>query len=107
MEPEIKPYSGGCHCGAVRFQVRLTDGFQTLRRCSCSYCRMRGAIAVSARLEDIDISQSHDSLTLYQFNTGAAKHYLQGLWHLHTSSAPLAAHTDRHQRRLSGWDKPL
>ena len=75
MEADIKPYSGGCHCGAVRFQVRLTDGFQTLRRCSCSYCRMRGAIAVSARLEDIDISQGHDSLTLYQFNTGAAKHY--------------------------------
>lgn len=31
-----------CHCGAVAFTVELTDGFNTARRCSCSFCRMRG-----------------------------------------------------------------
>lgn len=46
---------GSCHCGTVRFQVRLSDGFNTARRCNCSYCRMRGAIAVSAALDDIEI----------------------------------------------------
>lgn len=75
MDTDTPRHSGGCHCGVVRFQVHLSDGFQSIRRCSCSYCRMRGAIAVSARLEDITISQGHDSLTLYQFNTDAAKHF--------------------------------
>ncbi|MFD1911688.1 GFA family protein [Halodurantibacterium flavum] len=64
-----------CHCGAVRFRVRLTDGFNTARRCSCSFCRMRGAIAVSAQLDDIVFVQGAENLTLYQFNTGTAKHY--------------------------------
>lgn len=36
---------------------------------------MRGAVAVSANLDDIRISTGEDLLTLYQFGTGAAKHY--------------------------------
>ena len=66
---------GSCHCGEVRFQVRLTDGLNTARRCNCSYCRMRGAIAVSAALQDIEITSGMELLTLYQFNTKQAKHY--------------------------------
>ncbi|MGK5029847.1 GFA family protein [Janthinobacterium sp. MDT1-19] len=66
---------GSCHCGAVRFQVRLTDGLKTARRCNCSYCRMRGAIAVSAALQDIEITSAEELLTLYQFHTMQAKHY--------------------------------
>ncbi|WP_295044556.1 GFA family protein [uncultured Paracoccus sp.] len=68
-------YAAGCHCGAVRFRVRLADGFATVRRCTCSYCRMRGAVAVSARLDDIRFDQGQDNLALYQFNSGTAKHY--------------------------------
>jgi len=36
---------------------------------------MRGAVAVSAALADIDILAGADLLTLYQFGTMAAKHY--------------------------------
>ncbi len=68
-------FSGGCHCGAVRFEVRLAGGLASARRCTCSYCRMRGAVAVSARLADLKLLQGRDALTLYQFNTGQAKHY--------------------------------
>lgn len=68
-------HKAACHCGAVRFQVRLAGGFNSIRRCSCSYCRMRGAIAVSAQLEDIDFLAGEENLTLYRFNTGTAKHY--------------------------------
>lgn len=64
-----------CHCGTVRFKVRLTDGFKTARRCNCSYCRMRGAVAVSAELGDIVFESGEDALTLYRFNTGVAEHY--------------------------------
>lgn len=46
-------HNAACHCKAVQFRVRLTDEFNTARRCSCSLCRMRGAIAVSAPLDGI------------------------------------------------------
>ena len=36
---------GGCHCGAVRLRVRLAAGLTTARRCTCSYCRVKGVIA--------------------------------------------------------------
>ncbi|WP_082517440.1 GFA family protein [Variovorax sp. Root318D1] len=64
-----------CHCKAVRFTVLLTDGLRTARRCNCTYCSMRGAVAVSANLGDIHVHAGENVLTLYQFNTGEAKHY--------------------------------
>lgn len=68
-------HEGACHCGSVRFRVRLNAEFDSVRRCSCSYCRMRGAVAASADLADIEILQGEGNLTLYRFNTGTAKHY--------------------------------
>ncbi|MGE5722669.1 MAG: GFA family protein [Sphingomonadales bacterium] len=75
MDMDVQEIDGACHCGTVRFHVRLTDGFRSARRCTCSYCRMRGAIAVSAELDGLTILEGADALSLYQFNTGAAKHY--------------------------------
>ncbi len=75
MDKDIKEIDGACHCGTVRFHVRLTDGLNTARRCNCSYCRMRGAVVVSADLDAIVISEGEEALSLYQFNTKSAKHY--------------------------------
>jgi len=75
MTDEENVRRGGCHCGAVRFEVRLSDGFRTIRRCTCSYCRMRGAVAVSAELGGLSILQGADMLTSYRFNTGSAQHF--------------------------------
>lgn len=82
-------WKGRCHCGAVQFIVRLTDGLNTARRCTCSLCRMRGAIAVSAHLADLRIVQGSDLLTTYRFNTGTAKHYFCSICGIYT----------HHQRR--------
>lgn len=68
-------FHASCHCGAVRFRVRLTEGLGSARRCNCSYCRMRGAVAVTAAVGDLTITAGEESLTLYQFNTMQAKHY--------------------------------
>ncbi len=75
MDKYIKESDAACHCGTVRFHVRLTDGLNTARRCTCSYCRMRGAVAVSADLDGLEILEGEEALTLYQFNTLSAKHY--------------------------------
>jgi hypothetical protein len=67
--------AGQCHCGAVRFEVRLSDGFKSSRRCTCSYCRMRGAVVVMAEMGGIKILQGEDALTSYRFHTGSAQHF--------------------------------
>ena len=64
-----------CHCGAVELRVRLSEGLKTARRCDCSFCARRGAIAVSALLADVEIVKGGDNLTLYQWGTNTAKHY--------------------------------
>ncbi len=76
--------TGGCHCGAVRFRVRLANGLNSARRCDCSLCRMRGAVAVTARQGDLTITQGAEILTLYQFNTGVAEHYFCSLCGIYT-----------------------
>ena len=73
--PDITSAHASCHCGAVQFRVELSDGLRTARRCNCSYCRMRGAVAVSAPLAGIVIEKGEDALSVYQFNTRTAKHY--------------------------------
>ncbi|MFY0679344.1 MAG: GFA family protein [Thalassovita sp.] len=78
-----------CHCGAVELQVTLSDGLETARRCDCSYCRRRGAIAVSAPLDGIKIVKGAEALTLYQWGTGTAKHYFCSICGIYT----------HHQRR--------
>lgn len=60
MQDHPEPREGACPCGAVRFRVRLGDGLATARRCSCSFCRMPGAIAVTALVGDIEILQGAD-----------------------------------------------
>ncbi|MGC4027185.1 MAG: GFA family protein [Mesorhizobium sp.] len=80
---------GACHCKAVRFRARLSEGLGWARRCNCSLCRMRGAVAVTARVGDLEVYQGADKLTLYQFNTKVAKHYFCSVCGIYT----------HHQRR--------
>lgn len=75
MVDETNIRTGQCHCGAVRFDASLSDGFNTIRRCTCSYCRMRGAVVVSAEMGGIRFLQGEDVLTSYRFNTGSARHF--------------------------------
>jgi hypothetical protein len=64
-----------CHCGSVELELDLPDGIVDPRRCDCSICRRKGAIAASVPLSGIKVIKGHDVLKLYQFNTRTAKHY--------------------------------
>ena len=68
-------FNGACHCGAVRFTVTLTQGFASARRCTCSICRMRGAVAVSSTPAEFQLTEGEDQLATYRFNTGTAEHH--------------------------------
>jgi hypothetical protein len=68
-------HRASCHCGAVVLELSLPDGIVDPRRCDCSLCRRRGAIAASVPLSGLTVLQGESSLRLYQFNTKTAKHY--------------------------------
>ncbi|MBU2862239.1 GFA family protein [Reinekea forsetii] len=68
-------HKANCHCGAVKIRFDLPNGLEELRRCDCSLCRRRGAIAASVSLSGIQIIKGKERLKLYQFNTKTAKHY--------------------------------
>ena len=76
MDLDRKDYEGACHCGTVRFRVHLSEGLRSARRCTCSMCRMRGAVAVTAQVGDLEVIAGEEALTLYRFNTKVARHYL-------------------------------
>ena len=78
-----------CHCGAVELSVTLSDGLNTARRCDCSFCRRRGAAAVTAPIDGVRIVKGAENLTLYQWNTRTAKHYFCKICGIYT----------HHQRR--------
>lgn len=76
--------NGSCHCGAVKFTTTLTDGFASARRCTCSICRMRGAVAVTSTPADFEIIQGEDKLATYRFNTGMAEHHFCAICGIYT-----------------------
>jgi len=75
MASDTNVRAGQCHCGAVRFEATLSDGFNSILRCTCSYCRMRGAVVVTVAAGGITFLQGEDLLTNYRFHTGAAQHF--------------------------------
>jgi hypothetical protein len=76
--------NGSCHCGAVKFTTTLTEGFASARRCTCSICRMRGAVAVTSTPADFQITQGDDKLATYRFNTGVAEHHFCSICGIYT-----------------------
>ncbi len=87
--PDPAEADGGCHCGAVRFHVKLKGGLAAARRCNCSICRMRGAVALTADLADFKVTRGEETLSCYRFNTGTAEHYFCSVCGIYT----------HHQRR--------
>jgi hypothetical protein len=59
----------------VKFEATLTDGFASARRCTCSICRMRGAVAVTSTPDAFRITQGEDKVATYRFNTRSAEHH--------------------------------
>ena len=65
---------GGCHCGAVRFAVRIPDEPVPALECNCSVCSMSGFLHIIVPHENFELNSGHDALTSYRFGTGTAEH---------------------------------
>jgi hypothetical protein len=66
--------SGGCHCGAVRFEARLPEPPVAALECNCSVCTMTGFLHIMVPHEAFELVTGRDALTSYRFGTGAANH---------------------------------
>ena len=72
--PEF-PLTGGCNCGAVRFEV--TEPLPIASYCHCKRCQRRSGTAVSASAHpapgSFHIVAGEDQLTVWQPEVGGAK----------------------------------
>jgi len=66
-------YHGGCHCGAVSFEVE--GELREVEQCNCSICARKAYLHWIVPPESFRLLTGKEVLTTYSFNTGAARHY--------------------------------
>jgi hypothetical protein len=71
--PALVTHRGGCHCGAVAFEVDAPASV-TVSECNCSICRMTGFLHLIVPRTRFRLVRGADSLGTYVFNTGTARH---------------------------------
>lgn len=69
----LNKYEGGCHCGAVRFEVALPRSMEA-EDCNCSICAKSGNIHIIVSATRFTLLKGKKMLTRYTFNTGYAQH---------------------------------
>ncbi len=65
--------SGGCHCGAVRFEADVDDEARLLD-CNCSMCVPTGFLHLIVPAAEFRLLAGAEVLSEYRFGTGAARH---------------------------------
>jgi len=66
-------HAGGCHCGAVRFEVEAPARIE-VTDCNCSICSKAGYLHLIVPKSRFRLLKGEDALKTYTFNTGTAKH---------------------------------
>jgi centromere protein V len=85
---------GGCHCGAVRFEVLVPDEIEIVE-CNCSICRMTGYRHLIVTKEHFRLVKGADAIVTYSFNTGTAKHHFCSVCGVKSFYVP-RSHPDRY-----------
>lgn len=67
-----KHYTGGCQCGAVRYEV--TTDLDNAISCNCSRCAKLGAILAFAPADAFKLLSGDDAQTEYRFNKKVIEH---------------------------------
>ncbi|MEO0464535.1 MAG: GFA family protein [Pseudomonadota bacterium] len=65
--------TGGCHCGAVRFEA-LADREPDMLDCNCSICAASGYLHLFIPHDRFTLLSGKDTLTSYRFGSGMAEH---------------------------------
>lgn len=60
----IRKHAGGCHCGAVRFEVQIDASKGTM--CNCSVCSKTAWVAGQVKPDAFRLLAGEDSLSSYE-----------------------------------------
>lgn len=88
----MEALDGGCHCGAVRFRVKVED--LEASDCNCSICTKKGMLHLIVPPERFELLRGADALASYSFNTGVAKHRFCRICGMHPFYTP-RSHPDQ------------
>lgn len=66
-------HRGGCHCGAVAFEVDASADL-LVQECNCSICSKTAYLHLVVPRSRFRLLRGEDKLATYTFNTGVAKH---------------------------------
>ncbi len=66
-------HRGGCHCGAVRFELQA-PAHVLAQSCNCSICARTGFLHLIVPASDFRLLEGANQITTYTFNTRTAKH---------------------------------
>src|SRR5712672_1864914 len=72
--PSVKIYTGGCHCGLVRFEC--TTDLAMVTACNCSICTKKGLHFAFLAPKSFQLRAGEDNLKEYLFNRHAIRHQL-------------------------------
>ena len=70
---EAKKYTGGCHCGKVRYEVTV-DLSEPAITCNCSMCGRSGTVLRFVPADSFKLLSGEDVLTEYRFNSKVINH---------------------------------
>jgi hypothetical protein len=70
--PNTMTYTGGCHCGMVRFEC--TTDLAMVTACNCSICTKKGLHFAFLAPTSFQLRAGEDNLREYLFNKHAIKH---------------------------------
>ena len=71
--PEFVTHRGGCHCGAIRFEVDAPARL-LVHDCNCTICSMSGFQHLIVPGSRFRLLAGAEMLAEYTFNTGVARH---------------------------------
>jgi hypothetical protein len=70
--PEAKTFTGGCHCGRVRFETAVD--LANVISCNCSICQKRGLLLTFMPAAEFKLQSGEDAQTDYRFNKNQIAH---------------------------------
>jgi len=70
-------YTGGCHCQAIRFEIKLENSIEQteITSCNCSMCEKTAYLHLIIAKTKMKLLSNNGNLSNYQFNKKIAKHY--------------------------------
>ncbi|WCL54933.1 GFA family protein [Gimibacter soli] len=67
-------HTGGCHCGAVRFEIDAPATME-VHACNCSICKKTGFLHLFVEKADFRLLTPWENIAEYNFGTRTARHF--------------------------------